>query len=290
MLTETDKLIHGAYDSVTELMESVTLDHTPRDSSNKSELDEVYKRRDADWYGLPNPGKNQAEVCKMFADGWDYGARQVQEMLDTMPRIVLPDIRRKLIWADNGDSVDMDRVRAGRLDQAFRRPKRNGKGVPRISLWADIGGNYNVEASELFWRGAAMCALGAALVKSGYSVELRCGCYIDTHQEKSMLYTACIKPYTTPFTLPDLAAAVSPAMFRAVGIAWIYKYAPFGLPGAGHHQDLEQVKGLKIIGAHYGAIATSAVKNKAAAIDWVQRHATAIQGLKLDAGAARLAA
>jgi hypothetical protein len=127
-------------------------------------------RGETSWFG---PECNSAEdALALFARGWSDGVARLSELrADSTfrPR----SIRRRRVWCDQGDAVDIHRVYAGRLDQAWQRATRQTRaGSPRVSIVASLSISAGQTTSDLFWRGAAVCRLSDVLSEAGYSVEI----------------------------------------------------------------------------------------------------------------------
>jgi hypothetical protein len=126
-----------------------------------------------DWFGVPS-GQGD-EVITALIDGYQPGVELVEQLLATMPDDLAPpaDARRRRVWGDFGDSVDMQRVYGGQLDRAFQRPRRQATRAPRIvKLMVACNAGWEQLARTVAWRGAAAVALAHKLTAAGYAVEI----------------------------------------------------------------------------------------------------------------------
>jgi hypothetical protein len=182
------------------------------------------ERGDFDWLGLQGERQNGEHADKttlrLIEDGWTKGA----DLLDSVKNVDAPvatSIKRRNVWQDFGDEVDMQRVYAGNLDYAWRRTKRVCvNGPTRICIFIDSLASGYVESREMLWRGVAAMRLADTLTAAGYLVEIRSGFKGGTLIGKydSVLQSVIVKPYDMPINLPVLAATTAlPAFFRMMG-------------------------------------------------------------------------
>lgn len=122
------------------------------------------------WFGASGP-----ETRRILDSGdWPEG---VQRMLDTIGKIQSTaqpmDSRRRRRWTDQGDTVDMARVWAGRSEVAWQRCARTTTRAPApVTIALNLAQSFVTPAEQLFWRGAAALLLADALTEAGYNVEI----------------------------------------------------------------------------------------------------------------------
>lgn len=206
------------------------------------------------WLGVPD----FKALEKAVKDGWP----KAKEM---MASLVLPEvpeaesIRRKTIWSEDGDVVDLDRLREGRLEDCWSSRKRRIRTAPRtINLLADIGTACFNSGNDLYYRGAAYLLLSDILEKAGYRVRIiafECaengwGCDInliatqvikeaDMQIDVSALASVvCITGYKRLYwhrQYVDLTSRIHPGPFRDAAQLWVANQYPnemtvFGSP------------------------------------------------------------
>jgi hypothetical protein len=140
------------------------------------------------------------------------------------------DFRRKLVRADQGDSLDIHAVNRGALDRAWSTVKRRAAlGTGLIRIVVDICGNADMSADQLKWRGLAALALSRAMTKAGYSVEIvagQAGGGGFNRREEIGVVTTTIKPrYANVDTATLASAVVMTGFFRFLGFLAIIKQA-----------------------------------------------------------------
>jgi hypothetical protein len=181
------------------------------------------------WYGVDS----LETVQRCIREGYPEGAAKVDALYDaiapSLPRAI--DFRRQRTRSDQGDSLDIHAVNRGALDKAWETVKRRASiGTGLIRIVADIGGNCNVSADALQWRGIAALALSRAMTKAGYSVEIvTAQAGSDTFTRKPNMHgltTVTVKPRYAKVDTATLAASLClPGFFRYAGFASIIRQA-----------------------------------------------------------------
>lgn len=124
------------------------------------------------WVGLKGPStidQVAGDVLRADPAAATAVSERVSQLIVPTPR----SVRRRGAWSDRGHEVDLDRVRAGQLDTAWRTTKRLRTIAPaRVRVVARINVLANVSFERMAWRGAAAVALCDALTAEGYDVEL----------------------------------------------------------------------------------------------------------------------
>lgn len=116
------------------------------------------------------------DVVEKAVQPWEQGLDVVQEMLhelrDLEQACPPKSVRRKARWSpDDGDEIDIDRVRSGQ--DPWRQTRREQQRGPQtITVVAHVGALCNVSHDDILWRGAAAIVLADLLEKAGYRVEL----------------------------------------------------------------------------------------------------------------------
>lgn len=121
------------------------------------------------WYGgLRSP----AEADTLAIKGWPEGTAMVQAAMRGLPTPTPESVRRVMQWSDVDGEANSDRYLAGE-DRFLRRSQRASRRGPRtITLWAEIGGNWERTADQLLWSAVQACALVDTLENAGYRVEV----------------------------------------------------------------------------------------------------------------------
>ncbi len=124
-----------------------------------------------DWLGVAD----RPELERVVSKGWKDGLKRVRENLSVLKTPKLPNLRRRRVWAAQGDSLDIHKVYSGNLDQAWRKSVREigFSGLPTTgTIIVDICANAGTTAEQLFWPGAAALALAETLEESGRPVRI----------------------------------------------------------------------------------------------------------------------
>jgi hypothetical protein len=118
---------------------------------------------------------HHSQAIELVEKGWAKGAERLQALKRKLA-INLPapvSRKRKQVWKDDGDSLDVDRALAAQWDTAYRTTeKRQVVGPGIIEIGAQWGGSAARSADQLFWQGAALLVLADLLEEAGYSVRM----------------------------------------------------------------------------------------------------------------------
>lgn len=124
----------------------------------------------SDWLG---PFGRNVKAATAALDGWQEGCSRILAMAEKFKDRLPPpvSVRRRIVKASQGDSLDINDVYSGRLETAWRRPQRRNVRTTR-EVWISINASVNVQQSGeiLFWRGAAALVLADILTSAGYNV------------------------------------------------------------------------------------------------------------------------
>lgn len=125
--------------------------------------------RGADWLGVDT----RAEVIRAVSEGWPEGVARMFEGIGQVAPKCATVRRKRRVRADFGDELDIHRVYRGSVSDAWsvsRRTSVESRNVVRIVM--QIGALTYVQATEMFWRGAACAVLADALEAGGQRVEI----------------------------------------------------------------------------------------------------------------------
>jgi hypothetical protein len=191
-------------------------------------------------FGMSEPrgGWSLKNVARVVSRGWTDGADRMSESMAKLDAPASRDRRRRRVWRDHGDSIDMDRVRMGRLDSAWEATGTRVVTAPRrVRVICQIGAVGLVDADEMFWRGAAACKLAESLISAGFDVAIYGASYskllTTTGNPPYTLQTFAIKPYSVPFDLANVAGVTAlPGFFRALLLNWRAMFAEMPIEGS----------------------------------------------------------
>ena len=198
------------------------------------------------WYGLGAQKLSGAKVMGIISKGWQDGRlRAEREFRKHIKLPEMPSIVRRRRWSSTGDTIDMQRVYTGNLDQAWQITKRDTRGgmSTHVMLTVDIGGSCNRSPDEFFWRGTLAALLADALIISGRSVKIVLGQsginWTDqSGQPKYMETNLVLKEFHQPMTLESIITATSLCgWFRTYGFKMILAQDQKIRSGLGHHSD-----------------------------------------------------
>lgn len=169
-----------------------------------------------DWFGCSGGLAEAERICA--AGSWPEGQRRMEEELNAFDVPTPRSIKRKGIWADQGDALDIHRVYSGQLDSAWRRTVRHPRPASQSLVIAVPMMITAQESSEkLFWCGAAALKLCDVLTKAGYNVSL-IGTQGTYHAGRTAYDSVYIKHSHEPLDVAALVVSVAfPGFARTVG-------------------------------------------------------------------------
>ena len=142
------------------------------------DLEDEYRtqtpRRRKEWLGVGS----MPELHEIMATGWTAGRKKMDkisaEISAALPRV--RKARRRVTRAPQGDELDIHAVRAGSLDKAWRRMRRqDGPGQKKaqvVRVVLDLTCSSAEGSSTLFWAPAVGLLMAERLMKAGYAVEI----------------------------------------------------------------------------------------------------------------------
>lgn len=177
------------------------------------------------WMGLDKrdtrPGERAgAATMRLAREGWPRGADMVMTHGERLDVPTILSIKRRGVWCDQGDEVEMQRIWSGDLDTAWRTTKKRPTRSPtRVRIVLDSLASCAVSSETMAMRGAAAIRLCDALTTAGYSVEMRSAWQGDAKDQFFLSVT--VKSFDMPVDIGSLAATVGlPSFFRALGHQW----------------------------------------------------------------------
>jgi hypothetical protein len=165
------------------------------------------------WYGINGDLK---QVRRLITEGWEEGSSKVLLLAEQAAAFNPPkpaSIRRRRVFSDSGDSIDMGRVWAGQIDRAWTRCSRAVVATTKyIEIVVNIAVNCNIAAEVVFWRGAAALTLADMLVGAGYAVRITGANAVTeawvTGKTRNSLQLITVKDYQNPLDISNLASVV----------------------------------------------------------------------------------
>lgn len=206
------------FDSMTEAMGFV----------DEEQYNLVVDRRDADWIGRRI--SSFSSLRTMINEPWKDGLEVIEKFAKKLLEKPLPQLKerkRRIKFSDDGDEVDLDRLRAGQ--EFWRKSSRDDiAGPATVTIVTDLSTNSGVEAKDILWRGAAALAAAKVLEDKGYSTEIWATCgsrlywqsknYEKAHQK--VMSAFLLKKTSDPLDVSSLSSFVS---------GWFYRTGVFGV-------------------------------------------------------------
>lgn len=216
-----DRVIVGVFESMNELLDATT------QPANGESVRQYWGSQRSGWYGLDDEfvGRRVSvkAVAEIIGGGWMRGTDRLVKALGGMEDIQAKpkSIRRVRRWQDQGDTVEMPRVYAGRLDVAWQACYREQRvGPQKVTLVCDALESGGSSSDSLFWRGAAIVALADKLQTAGYNVEV-VSAWAGRAEGDHVVCHVTVKKSDQPLDITTLASAVAcPAFFRCIGHCW----------------------------------------------------------------------
>jgi hypothetical protein len=227
------------YDSVQEMVTAADKAF----QAGRRQRDDDAIRSDVHFLGRSFDG--WGDVVAKVGDYWPEGLDLVQEMLFELRNVTgqaRPKSRvRHSRWsADDGDEIDMDRLRAGQ--DCWRQTVREERDAPQtLCLVFSLSTSASYGSDEVLWRGAVAIVLADLLEACGYRVELWAVSYgRHAYYDGSDAFVAAkLKGSASPL---DIAALVN-------GIAgWFYRTVVF----QSYHVPLRARSSRTVIAIHEG--------------------------------------
>jgi hypothetical protein len=161
-----------------------------------------------------------SDVKAKIGETWPEGLDEVQWMLFELRKATLPPItcqRRRPRFADAGDEVDLDRLRAGQ--ECWRTTRRESVAGPQtFCLIADMGTPGSKDSMDVLWRGAVAIVLADLLEAQGHRVEVWSACrQAEAFRNGAGSFQAvCLKRADQPLDISTVTNAVSGWCYRTL--------------------------------------------------------------------------
>jgi len=184
--------------------------------------------------------KTWQDAEKRLAEGWPDGASKIAELVDSIQENIPPakSIRRRMVWGDQGDEIEITKVYSGELDSAWREARRcQSAGTPTITIQICWGNASVITPDSMFWQAAAGIACADVLEKAGYRVELRAGRHVG-HPDSTQDFSVLLKDPSQPVDISSVAAlCCSAGIYRTFGFGVMLCHARAVSGGMGTHHD-----------------------------------------------------
>jgi hypothetical protein len=224
-----DTTLHaGRYDSIGDYISAPVPKHQHKHMIAAFERYEG----ESDWmYGS---ARNLDGMMARINDGWPEAVERINSMNNGDGLTAPESLRRRRVWSDQGDTLDIHRVYAGRIDGAWQRTARRSLRAPRtVRIIASIAGSCAQSEENFFWRGAAVARLSDMLTQAGYSVEIQAACVAQHIASGSAGYVdyaqaITIKHASAPLDVGGMAAVLCQPGF----VRWCMFHHLYTYPGA----------------------------------------------------------
>lgn len=163
-----------------------------------------------------------AKVIEAVDQPWKEGLEAVQKFIDKLEEQPLPEIkrvtRRTRFDEDDGDEIDLDRMRAG---QPYWRVSRRETtvGPTEVTIVVSLAAEKTVSPTDILWRGAAAIAMADILERQGFSVAIwavQCSCPYEADQHQRLTVAVPLKAHGDRLDLSTLVNTVSGWFYRSV--------------------------------------------------------------------------
>ncbi len=238
------KIRQQVYDSIQEMIEACDEAYKAGRTHGGFDRASFIGRAFTDWQ----------DVVAKVGEYWPEGLDLVQEMLFELRNVTgqaRPRSRvRKGRWsADDGDEIDVDRLRAGQ--DCWRQTIREEHDAPQtLCLVFSLCTPANRKSEEVLWRGAVAIILADLLEACGYRVELWAVNYcIRAYRDGSSVFQAVrLKPSESPVDIASLVNGIAGWFYRTVVFQSYYVEKPKPTSGLGRcmtiNEDLPFVREL----------------------------------------------
>jgi hypothetical protein len=236
------------FDSVTEMIDAADRAF----QAGRRQRTDTELRKDAEWVGRRFDGWDdvKAKVGAYWAEGLDIVQEMLFELRDSCGSARPKSRKRRARWsADDGDEVDLDRLRSGQ--EPWRRMAREQMTAPQnLVLVFNLSTSASRDAADVLWRGAAAIILSDLLETAGFRVELWACNYVKngyTIPKENAFQAVKLKASESPVDIASLTNGIAGWFFRTV-VFQSYHVPPDATPNSSLGtpqritEELEQVK------------------------------------------------
>ena len=228
LTSEYDTYIHTHFETIDDLLNI----EIPK--ANRSAMLHNHNETKRSWWGIDGGYKG---VINAISRGWPEGLHRAQEQLQLMQLPRVRSSRRRRVQSDFGDSFDIQKMYAGKLDQAWQTTERvrsTNVGQHNATIIVELALSASVAAESAFWRGATAVMLADMLQTAGRNVKIIgmntvSGLYSGGIGTGKLNCTSVVlKDYTQPLDLDLLIATTSAGMNRSLMFDSKYLHTKFG--------------------------------------------------------------
>lgn len=234
IIEERDHMLSCFFNSLLDFMDYEGPENHSDNKRKFKQYKETYRGRES-WLGPDNKCSKDVIDKALIGNQKLYDSLQEKIMLlnrrcgqfstDENLEIVKKPKRRK-VWKDQGDELDIHKVYAGQLSEAWRTTVREAVSVKHslITLFIDISGIATVDVFQSLWRSAVAVKMLDDLLKAGKSVRVIVGGASNgVYIGRNAPYTGCqavtVKQYNESLSVDRLAAMSHLGFFRTFGFA-----------------------------------------------------------------------
>lgn len=213
------------------------------------------------------------DICE--SGRWDEGVARMQKELEGFEVPAARSIKRKAVWADQGDSLDIHRVFNGQLDAAWRRTKRRQMPATRqVVITFPLFVSWMHSAEKLFWCGAAALKLADLLTEAGYSVAI-IGVHGTTNNGNYCYDSLTVKTADQPLDINAVVVAMAfPGFSRTMGFKALMSI-PFPITsglGTAIYDATEPLEALGYLPEECAHGLFAEVDSKSSARAWIEKQ------------------
>lgn len=276
--------ITGTY-TLTDFVRLMSNEDSSERPSNKAARLQWRKTGRHEWMGLSNVAKSGESSCaanlRLIREGWEEGVALMAQVSASVEAPAPTYVRRRSVWSDQGDDVEMQRVWSGNLDNAWRAMRKaEGRGPARVRIVIDSIASASVDSDVMRWRGVAALVMADLLIGAGYSVQVESG-FVGVRDDRYKL-RVIVKEYTDPLDLSSLAATTAlPAFFRALGHEWHYVAAKRKVADVGFYVEAASVSDFEDENDDAPLfLAPQSIKDASSASDWVRKSVEQLERVR----------
>lgn len=229
IVKENDSLVSVHFDSILDFMDHIETGTNKREFIEYGERVLVGSSLRERWFG-PNCISSK-EVFKSALLGDDDLLKSLESKISTLEKDsatckttsqIVKKVKRKNVWSNAGDEIDIHKVYAGNYQNAWRKKEaiKIETKIQLVTLFIDIAGLSDASAVSSLWRAAVAVKLYRELLAAGKSVKIIVGGASEFAFEnctKDMTVGVVVKDYNQPLTDSRLAAMANLGFYRTWG-------------------------------------------------------------------------
>lgn len=204
--------------------------------------------KSASWYGVQGRTTKQMIELSVIGDHELYSdVKKMSDQIQTSISLddnfnIVPVKRRKRVYGDFGNEIDIHRVNQGKFESAWQKTitEKIDQEHNLICLLIDIGANCNISARDMLWTSAATLKICEIFEAAGKNVKIIVGSGATgaTHSNYNMTVTCCVKEYNYHLNPERLAAMSHVGFFRSACFICMCLSSHRVQSNLGRHRDL----------------------------------------------------